>query len=95
MGVLTTIDTERLGHWLTGERLYDLRLGYGCRVLISEMVLSVMFSVVSVWRLCSLAVMKVCGMNRKQLRFNLYVGTSEHCSPAHFYNPSSQLNRMT
>lgn len=61
---------------LTGERLYDLRLGYGCWGLISEMVLSVMLSVVSVWHLCSLAVMKVCGMNRKQLRFNLYIGTS-------------------
>jgi len=94
MGALTTTDIWRLGHWLIGERLYGLRLGYGCWVLISEMVLSVM-SVVSVWHLCSLAVMKVCGKNRKQLRFNLYIGTSEHFFLAHFYNLSSQLNRMT
>lgn len=80
---------------LTGERLYDLRLRCGYWALISEMVLSVMLSVVSVQHLCGLAVMKVCGMNRKQLRFNLCIGTSAHLSLAHFYNLSSELNRMT
>lgn len=75
--------------------VYDLGLVYGCWILILEMVLSVMLSVVSVWHLCSLAVIKVCGMNKKQLRFNLYIGTSEHFSLAHFDTLSSQLNRMT
>lgn len=80
---------------LTRERFCDLRLRCGCWGLISEMVLSVMLSVVSVQHLCGLAAIKVWGMNRKQLRFNLYIGTSEHLCLAHFYNLCSELNRMT